>query len=1661
MVLKEKNSCGQTYRELEMSTCNLLPTSTPSHVPTKHAAESEPRTPIAPLSQDSSGETQHPSDAPFPRRLEGQLTQARFEQAPVRHKRENSSNKSEPPTEDGRINLAFPQSADARKADVELQKILTYGLISGETKDDPVPQNASIKPFIDAFINAAREPQVQAWFEAKGLDVSTVRVFSDGVEGTVLVNGKKVTQKFTGIDTSGWNEVGAKLTEAANRLSPQSRGVLLPDKVTQRLHDLDAVFNFYGVRLPREESEQSLLGQLLHTAGWPALTDEQYFSWRQQFGQLQQKISDIDSRSSLASQLQTLIENAPEGGTLNLGDQLATVRPESTLAQKSQVLRERFAEWLAMPAFKTFIEKLGYGDADQVYRVFDGVLEVRQPDNKWFPISVFLEDEINKVGVGGSPAEKLANSALESQFKQLVEQSRSVGNTLYSQPMYDARQLLAFYGLGNPDALAQVTAAIGALTNNLPPSPARWTLSTPLPENPDRASTDTVLGNALVRGLKSGYGSLIAPQGTSLSRAYDVYQEILAQPELQAWIKSKGLKPEGLILHKDSISGIVDRNGVREEVTFTTADDSGWWQVSAKLRMIMDLLDPEDKGMQYVSEGELWVDTSVVLQAYGLPKLTYAKDQQLLIEQLETTGLTMPAEKYQRITSGLAAIRQNIGDLDERAYLANYLESQVKDLPEDTTMDWSGHQVQPSVSSPLVVGDDADREKLRRFTESPALTTVLEKTGSFWPGRPFRVSEGKFEHQTPEGNWLDLTKHVSEVASLNVELGQLITLSQERGNALYSVPTYDVRQLLDYKGVGSPRTVGETRNVVRWLRTALPPAPALGNYAGLLEEPWVPGKLTSGDKVTLKAEADMRWAGAQPERSEYLENATQEALEQNPAEHLENYLNSTDALDYGQELARILKWKDSPTPKVVSQQLVTAALTLYAEQGKPAKPGYVAGYSLYQHSNMGRTFNAVRGDLVNHLVANRGLEPKLAVLTAQILLAEAAPEFLVKEVPEEILIGTPAWMELRLGCEMANLKAPGTSQMMNEEQISDLTTLAPTSEGQTSLMQLGSIKFLLDWAVLNDVLPDAEKGEHNAESVKIASEAFFKQRKEINDALNAVSEIPSREALAIRELLKVFPGTTRAQLEGMTVLIADPDARRNMSISEPRIRSLIQAYMTGDLTPGKWVLRSDMPQNLIRPRTSPFQRNLEVEAPADKRAELDERIRQLPDMETELKKAVEAHTATLKKAYSTQLKLMFANLPLADRELLNNPESVVSLFSVRGETGLSPVDQTSADVQAARGRQGTLMRVELGTQVCYFEVFANGKIIKRTDLPKQLKLGDVLAGRPNTDYWNNRYQRFASGGFSVKLDLDAYKNGTPPRPDASSRVIIERIGEPIGGTTATVSSGLNTGLTNTFASAKTESIVTLIAEHNLYESDEALLQRAQGTLPLEEKRKDLARDKAILKGLVPFLGAYQEFSNGNVGAGLVALAVDIGGVLLGAGGQVRSLLRAGKALLPNPVSGVVRRLGSKVVPLTPKTAWAKPVASFSDRAFNFIRESALTGSAIMNPADGYDQLFKAGLKGLFKLSDLAKNTSRLGKAAAPHLLTIEEKLRAYWLAGGLDPKPKFTTGGVPGTSQGIDVVAAKMNSIWYALNPKTGKADGTPLPDFKETILPSGSVSPT
>ncbi|WDU65141.1 hypothetical protein LRS56_12205 [Pseudomonas poae] len=147
------------------------------------------------------------------RRLSGQLTQARLDQPSARNRRETLP-----------ASVAGPAPADVEKADKHLQSALDTWLISGLLHRHLIPEHSSVKPFVDLFVEAAQKQPVQSWFKSKGLDLSTVRVYSDWVEGTVVIDGKHVTRKFTATDGSGWGEVGAKVTAAANQLNPYNYG---------------------------------------------------------------------------------------------------------------------------------------------------------------------------------------------------------------------------------------------------------------------------------------------------------------------------------------------------------------------------------------------------------------------------------------------------------------------------------------------------------------------------------------------------------------------------------------------------------------------------------------------------------------------------------------------------------------------------------------------------------------------------------------------------------------------------------------------------------------------------------------------------------------------------------------------------------------------------------------------------------------------------------------------------------------------------------------------------------------------------------------------------------------------------------------------------------------------------------------------------------------------------------------------------------------------------------------------------------------------------------------------------------------------------------------------------------------------------------------------
>ncbi|MFJ4131266.1 hypothetical protein [Pseudomonas cyclaminis] len=872
---------------------------------------------------------------------------------------------------------------------------------------------------------------------------------------------------------------------------------------------------------------------------------------------------------------------------------------------------------------------------------------------------------------------------------------------------------------------------------------------------------------------------------------------------------------------------------------------------------------------------------------------------------------TSPAIQAPRQRAGLEHTPRLTAERVEREALAERLEAGLGDLLDGEITDWSSEACDLPPTSALPALSQAAMARLQALVSRPEMLSLLQRERFDWDGKPFRVSEGRLERLTPVGGWVDLTRYVNAVETLRDELAALTPLTEPLGNAVYSTPRFDARQLLELKGLGSPRTVAETRNVIRWLRLSLPPAPPVGDYTG----PFAPDTLSAADKATLTKVARINLGGV--------------------------------------------------------------------------KPGHIAGYSIYQPANMGRTFSEVRRDIECHLQQQNKLTPALAARLASVYLAQAAPEMLVMEVPDAVRIGTPAWMELRLGCALADHAAPGTSRMMSEHQVRELTLLAPTSEAQAQLMQLNALKILADWGVLNGAVRLRSDGEYSQHDIEDASRALFKQQKETVEAFaSASAELPTRKALAIRELLRAFPDSTAAELEGMCLEMASAADRRNAPVTEPRRRSLVETYMTGDLTPGKWV-HSEDPLAPPAPAKTPYQSGRAPQIAQGDQEALDRRIRHLPELDALLESAVGNHLQQLQGAYAVKLKLMLAQLPLAERTMIELGK--VQLFTLRGETDVIQVEETQAHRDAQRGRQATLMRVEHDQAVVYYEVFASGKLIKRTDLPDALELGGVTGKKPiGTRRGSSNV--LVTRGTQMPFDFAAYTTGSAPRPGVmTSSVIVEPLGGAIASRKLPGNHTLQSYVPNTYGSRKIAEIANRIARDNFYEPAEALMQRAREPLPLEKRREARAGEHEFLLGFVPFLGAYQAFKRGDIAQGLGNLALDMVGVVIGAGGQARGLLRSAKALLPNPVQRLVARFRPPAAAL----AATKPVATFGERAFDFIKHSGLFANAVLNPLDGYPQLIRAATKGLLKLPMLLAGGGVKWGKAAPHLITAEEKLRSY------------------------------------------------------------------
>ena len=1174
----------------------------------------------------------------------------------------------------------------------------------------------------------------------------------------------------------------------------------------------------------------------------------------------------------------------------------------------------------------------------------------------------------------------------------------------------------------------------------------------------DAEKADAKLHKNLIHWLKTGSETgKTVPGKSSIAPFIEQYTQALNEPTLQMWFKAVGLKPSTVRVFGDCVTGIVARDGKEIFQRFSTTDGSGWGLVGKYISAAQRLLSPDDRGVPIIAgTAHSLIPREVILSFYGVKPPINEKSAPQLAKHLTQQGWP-EISTAQRDAWGnqFRRLRQQQADSVVRAQIVEQLRPLLEGKPDSDALRLQNQSMVVEPGSTLDQRSIKPRALFVEFLASTPFQAFLTKTGLFELGSRFRLSAGDLQMHNTKGQWISLQRafddevgkvgaagnaHEKTAASkMKADLAQLVNLSKRTGNALYSTRTYDARQVLKLHIPDTVKTVGQLRTTLEWLNTQLPSPPLAGDYAGVTPYVHSTQALSGTALETLK--------GASAQVTALFKNFTVKASGfesfTDPDSRFAAFFDSPQAVAQAESLASSLKLyavaDGQPLAKTDRHQLLAAALKLSVDAALPGKPGTVAGYDLYQPANKGRTLKQVRSDVEKHLEGT-GVDASVSSLMAHLFLAQAAPEMLIKkdptvpadkaqllnQDPEAIKVGSTGWLNLRLGCALVDSFATaGSSRTMNLKQIMALVRLSATGPEQETLIKQLAAQPLLDWAVMAGVLPATLDGKYSADNYAAAAKAFTERENQTQKAFaTLVNGSPTQTDLLVKELVRLLPEMTEDEIRNIKLQKED-------YVDGGVLGNQYETFLGRPETLADAILMHQAESDSQHGLSENWVRALNLKIPF---ATLKERLGQLPRIAPLVAPAVDRYIAEARTAQATVLKQMIDQLPLQDRKAL--AAGKIEFFSVRKETGddLEADRGAESSVATKMGRHGLLMRYEMGAvepRYGYFEVFPGSmKMVKRTDLPEQLPLGgNIEDGKKPFGpfaYVNAKFRR----GTELPFDFEAYHTSDAPRPGMKSKVIIERLGSALP--EAPSISPEHTP--DTFASSRTSQIVERLQAHSFVEDREERIAYANEPSELHKREHPFATSKLFtrenaraLLSLIPYVGAIADLVEGNTEAGVKGLLIDLAS-LAATGGL-------------SAFKGVAKGL--------------RMLIPFSGKPFSMagLKGAGAFFRGLFNPLESVPDILRSAPSGLNALKMIAKGqTVRVGSNIFLPVKTFEQW---RWALGARDTllagegrSPSQWPGARMGASADREVLAVQKNGAWYAINPLSGKPEGTPLERF-------------
>ncbi len=599
-----------------------------------------------------------------------------------------------------------------------------------------------------------------------------------------------------------------------------------------------------------------------------------------------------------------------------------------------------------------------------------------------------------------------------------------------------------------------------------------------------------------------------------------------------------------------------------------------------------------------------------------------------------------------------------------------------------------------------------------------------------------------------------------------------------------------------------------------------------------------------------------------------LPQSARATIASNPASALDQLIRSPKARALGQEIQKKIKVIETPTSVIES---VSVALVQELDPGMGKSCFNLAGYNLYQRDNAGCSPATIVKSFTTHLERKVGVEA--APVAAQLLLAAAAPEFLVKDIPPNLVYGSHTWANFSIEVSRIEQQVPGAAGNMTFSQIMAFGQAPLTSLESEDQLSAASGIAIITWGLANGVI--ALKPDHNYAytDVKRSQEALNKQQKELAWARDTLSApATTREQLAVAELKRVFP-----ELDPTQKVLQAPWVKHDPV-------SLLDVYMSGPIKPERWrsLNNKALPWAAITPRLTQL----------------------VPDINQVFFTTFENYKVAHDSAWAIQFKYQLSLLPRVDqarieqsavsfievsRPFLNTaPAPGLSWNSAEPVSGLSlhadikPRTPTAQEIEALKGRHGLLMKVTgSGGQASYYSYFpALGRFVKESGFPGEHTNANDGA------YFGGSTQGRVPGTYNVYTQYGATHHGRDP---------LERPGT----------------LHGTYFSAKSGALGITAA--SFFTRDyEALKSKAAGMTAIEKGRRYDKQLKDFFLGLIPFYDGIHDAIKGDVSGAIFNIGFDILGFALPALNTARKAVKGGQSLGNVIKSSVFSGVGASV-----------------------------------------------------------------------------------------------------------------------------------------------------